>query len=368
MTPWCCGGNDHRHEMEVPGSAMRAVHPFDARDPLHECFHRLDHDRVRNWRSKCFPCCGKIDRLVRRTQQAIMADALEATGQHMQQEAPHEFARRHVYYLSAIAVGRVAHAKAHDVALHAENALIGDGNPVRVAPEVFQHLRRPAQRFFGINHPVVAAQASLEIAPCGRILHHVVPQSARRACGLQGIDELASKHAGQGMHREQETPLRTDPLFVRSQRAACHQGVDMDVSSEVLLPGMQHQREAGRTTQPAWIGGKRGERVRDRAEQQFVERARVASGQTIQIVRQGEHQVEIWHRQQLAVPRGKPCFLGARLASRAMAVAAGVQHVTQRAAMIAAFDMPAERLGAAGDNCPPCLRLGDGQLERGLVT
>ncbi len=136
------------------------------------------------------------------------------------------------------------------------------------------------------------------------------------------------------------------------------------MSPQVLLPGMQHQREARRAAQPARVGGKCVQRSCRRTEQQRVERARVAAGQPVDRVRQGEHQMEIRHRQQLPPPRREPSLLGARLALRAVAVTAGVVLIAQHTATVTALDMPAQRWGAAGDNRTPRLVLYDGQSMR----
>ena len=138
----------------------------------------------------------------------------------------------------------------------------------------------------------------------------------------------------------------------------------MDMPPQVLLPGVQHQRKAGCAAQPARVGGERVKRIRHGAEQQLVERARIAPRQPVDRVRQGKHQMEVRHRQQLPPPRREPGLFGARPALRAVPVAAGMVQVAQRAAVIAALDMSAERRGAAGDNSPPRLVLNDRQSVR----
>ena len=97
----------------------------------------------------------------------------------------------------------------------------------------------------------------------------------------------------------------------------------MHVPPQVLLPRMQHQRERGGPAQPARVGREPGERRRDRGEEHLVERPWTLPDESIQIVRQGEHEVKVRHRQHLAPARGQPGFLGSRLAARAMAIAAG---------------------------------------------
>ena len=70
----------------------------------------------------------------------------------------------------------------------------------------------------------------------------------------------------------------------------------MRMPREVLLPRMQHERKGGRAAEPARVGRELGERGRDGAEEHFVERSRALADESIQIVRQGEHQMEIGHR------------------------------------------------------------------------
>jgi len=168
-----------------------------------------------------------------------------------------------------------------------------------------------------------------------------VAQDTRLARRVERAHELAPIDGGQRLHRKQEGAPGSNPLALRIERPTRDQRVNMDMPPEVLLPGMQHQRKAGRPAQPARVGGERIQRIRHRAEQQFVKRARIASGQRVEGVRQGEHQMEIRHRQQLPPPRREPRLLGARLALRAVTVAAGMVAVAQRAATVAAFDMPA---------------------------
>ena len=85
----------------------------------------------------------------------------------------------------------LAHPEAHAVSLHAENALIGDRHPVRVATKILQYLRRAAERLFGIHHPVVAAQSGNEIPPQTIILCRIVTQAACLARRVERIHELA---------------------------------------------------------------------------------------------------------------------------------------------------------------------------------
>ena len=144
---------------------MRAVQPLDARHPPHERLHRFHHDRIGRGRCQRRTRGGEVGGLVRGPQQTVVADALEAIGQHVLHEAPDELGRVKAHHLLAVAVGRITHPEAHMVPLHAEDALVGNRHPVRVTPEILQHLRRATQRLFGIHHPVVTAHSGNERAP-----------------------------------------------------------------------------------------------------------------------------------------------------------------------------------------------------------
>ncbi len=125
------------------------------------------------------------------------------------------------------------------------------------------------------------------------------------------------------------------------------------------------------SAQPARVGGERVKRIRHRAKQHLVQRARIASRQPVEGVGQGEHQMEVRHRQQIPPPCREPSFFGACPALRAVPVAAGMVQVAQHTAVIAALDMPAQCGGAAGDNSPPRLVLNGGQsvrIEIGLTV
>ena len=130
---------------------------------------------------------------------------------------------------------------------------------------------------------------------------------------------------------------------------------------------MQHQRERGGPAQPARVGREPGERRRDRGEEHLVERPWTLPDESIQIVRQGEHEVKVRHRQHLAPARGQPGFLGSCLAARAMAIAAGVIDVARGAAGLAGLHMAAKSGGAAGDDGAPRLRLGKRQGMLGEI-
>ena len=85
-------------------------------------------------------------------------------------------------------------------------------------------------------------------------------------------------------------------------------------------------------------------------------------------MRQGEHQVEVRHRQEFAPSLSQPGFLGPGLALRAMPVAAGVIAVAGGAATIAGLDVATQRRRAATEDGTPDSGLRRRKIVRGEVS
>jgi|SRR4029077_17903114 hypothetical protein len=88
-------------------------------------------------------------------EQAVMADAVEAFGQHMDEEAADELVdgegHRLVSRRSFAAV--VLPLEGDAVVVEREQAAVGDGDAVRIAGQISQHRLGSAEWALGIDHP-----------------------------------------------------------------------------------------------------------------------------------------------------------------------------------------------------------------------
>ena len=93
---------------------------------------------------------------------AEVADANEASGQHMLAEAAQELpcGERHDALLVAMCV--VFPSEAYVVTIEAEQALVADGDAVCIAAEIAQHANGISESGLGINHPVILEQCAHE--------------------------------------------------------------------------------------------------------------------------------------------------------------------------------------------------------------
>ena len=203
--------------------------------------------------------------LGRRREQPVVADALEARGQHMLQEAPDELSRRR---WRRCACRRRARDRARAAARCRRRwrrgarcrwpcgGCSGSGSPAprpaRPAASWHRPPSRGAQRLRalqplrGAGRPDRAA-AWRRSAAC----------SACRNLPLNTLDSACTGNRKVAMRRG-----ATQAASAPAQRPAGHQRVHVQVATQVLRPGVQHQREGADAAEPARVGGELGQALR----------------------------------------------------------------------------------------------------------
>jgi len=92
--------------------------------------------------------------------QAKVANLHETGREDVKKEAPDELSSLECDGATAVVVPRVAPAKAHLSVLKADEPSVGDGDPMRVAGQILQHMLGSAERRLGVDHPLLTSQAS----------------------------------------------------------------------------------------------------------------------------------------------------------------------------------------------------------------
>ena len=87
-----------------------------------------------------------------------VADAHEAAGQQVQQEAAQELFDRQDHEPFLVAVSGVAPAKGYVALGESNQPAVGDGDAMSVSTEIAQHMFWAAERPFGVDNPVVTEQ------------------------------------------------------------------------------------------------------------------------------------------------------------------------------------------------------------------
>jgi len=165
---------------------------------------------------------------------------------------------------------------------------------------------------------------------------------------FQIVQEQASEHPRQDPDRQEEPRSAGDPtLTVRRDPAAGDETVQMRVVHQVLSPGVQHGQEADLRAQMLGVGGDAAQCLRRRPEQDVVDHDLVLEGDDGDLVRHGEHDVEVRHVQQFCLTVREPLGACETLALGAVPAAARVVGDTLMAAIAAPLDVTAKGRGAA---------------------
>jgi len=104
------------------------------------------------------------------------------------------------------------------------------------------------------------------------------------------------------LNREEKSPARVNPLPIGMERTGGDQAMQVQVLGERLAPSVQDQGCGDLAAEPARTGAELDEGGRDAFEEHAVEQPRITLGERVERVRQGKHEMEIRHRQQLGAP------------------------------------------------------------------
>ena len=167
-------------------------------------------------------------------EKTVVAKALEAFGQDMQQEAANELVRlqRQGFLPGLVAIILVA--KTDLAVVDVEQAMVGDGHAVGITPQVIQDLFGTSERWFGVNHPLAFAQRGQVLGESFRVTESLEGGKELELAvvkgGLEVIEEQAPEQAREHADRQEEARTAADPvLTVRGDAAARHHAMQMGV-------------------------------------------------------------------------------------------------------------------------------------------
>jgi hypothetical protein len=91
-------------------------------------------------------------------QKAEVPDAHEAWGQEVEQEAAQELLDRKGHQALLVAVSGVSPAEGDLATLQGDEAMVGDGDTMRVAAQVTENVFRATEGRFAVDHPILPEQ------------------------------------------------------------------------------------------------------------------------------------------------------------------------------------------------------------------
>src|SRR3954452_4476920 len=91
-------------------------------------------------------------------EETVMADAMKAVRQGVQQETPNELICRQGHHLALVVMPVIAPAEADLLVRHVDQPAVRDGDAVRIATEIGQDRRGAGKGTLGIDHPLRTPQ------------------------------------------------------------------------------------------------------------------------------------------------------------------------------------------------------------------
>ena len=138
--------------------------------------------------------------------------------------------------------------------------VIGDGNAMRVASQIMQHVLRTAERRLRVHHPVLTEQRAKERAECRlfrkRLKSAGEAQLSFAESFLQPGGELPAKDAAEYLYRQEEPIAWANPALMIEGKTACwNHTMDMRMVQDSLPPTVKHAHETDLSTEVLGIRG-----------------------------------------------------------------------------------------------------------------
>ncbi|MDQ0621929.1 hypothetical protein QFZ39_001139 [Paraburkholderia graminis] len=155
-----------------------------------------------------------------------MTDAVQALGQHVQEEAPHELVgrKRHRLVACAAAGPIVLPAEGHAALVERDESLVGDGYAMCIARQIRKHSIWSCERPLRIHHPFACAQRREPprersgIGKCGVITEE--PQLVLAICVGELFQETPPEQPREHAYWQEEAGPACDPPLAITREAS----------------------------------------------------------------------------------------------------------------------------------------------------
>jgi hypothetical protein len=88
-------------------------------------------------------------------EEAEIANTLEPVGKHVKEEPTDEFVSTKRHRLVSVAIAIILPAKLNLAVIDIEQAIVGNGDAVRVPNDILEDFFWSGERSLGVNHPVL---------------------------------------------------------------------------------------------------------------------------------------------------------------------------------------------------------------------
>ena len=148
-------------------------------------------------------------------QEPVIANAVESTGENVEEESPNELFGResHDFLLAVVAV--VAPVELHLPVFDLQDPMIGNRDPVGVAADVVYHLLGPGEGRLGVDDPFHMAHGIEMSAENLRVSKGLEGGEELEFAGIESLlqisQEQSAEQAGQHPYGQEETGAARNP-------------------------------------------------------------------------------------------------------------------------------------------------------------
>src|SRR5262249_56551198 len=156
----------------------------------------------------------------------------EAIRQHMDQKAADELSAVERHRFLPVAVTIVLPAEADLAVVDRQQSIVGDGDAVRVAADVLQHLCRTGERALGVDYPVGGIQWRKVAAERCRLLEMLLRVEEAQLPGVKRLLQVAQEQPAEQPRenpdwKKEAGPAGDPALAVRCNPTTRHQAVQV---------------------------------------------------------------------------------------------------------------------------------------------
>jgi hypothetical protein len=280
-------------------------------------------------------------------QEAVIANAVESTGENVEEESADELLGRESHDFLLIVVAVVPPVELDLPVFDIHDPMIGNRDPVRVAADVVHHLLGSGEGRLGVDDPLRVAhriEMTAETLRSSKSLEESEePEFAGVESLLQILQEQSAEQARQHPYGQEETgAARNPPGAIGRDSATRDDTMQVGMMEQILPPSVQHGEKADLRPQAFGISRDGGQGLGRGSEQHAVDEIFVLVRNGRDLFGKREDDMKIVRLENLRFPLCDPFGARQRLALGAMPVAAAVVAGTLVKTAVAPFEMTAE--------------------------
>jgi len=144
------------------------------------------------------------------SEEAEIANTLESVGKNVKQESTDEFIGAERHRLVAVVIAIILPAKLNLAVIDMKQAIIGDGDAVRVPCDILEDVVRSSEGPLGVNHPVLFPDRSDVTQEGVADAKWLQGGEELQVSGIKGLLEIIDKQSTKqpGEHRNGQEEIR----------------------------------------------------------------------------------------------------------------------------------------------------------------